>query len=175
MGPSISQICFPDLAPEIQPLASALHPLTLSLVEARRLQSWGAGLAAELGCWARCSWGCAACCSGRGSLACGAEGLKVMAVSLWAECILAAGVIRTERGGEKPHQLFGLGALTAEGQRQSVLHKDIPKSCPLNHALSHKLWGDACLLVGPYASCSGELHLSTVGKRPCGQMLRATL
>lgn len=58
-----------------------------------------------------------------------------------------------------------LTALPGEGQRQSVSHEDIPKSCPLNHASSHKLWADACLLVGPYASCSGELHLSALGKR----------
>lgn len=46
MGPSTSQLCLTDLAPVIQPLAEALYPLILSLVEARPMQRWGAGLAA---------------------------------------------------------------------------------------------------------------------------------
>lgn len=46
--------------------------------------------------------------------------------------------------------------------------------CPLNHALPHKPWGNASLLVRPHACALRMLHLSAVGEeapaaaRSCG-------
>lgn len=96
----------------------------------------------------------------KASLASEAEWLHVMAFSLWAESAL---VLQTVWGRGAP-LLFGPAATLAEGVTGKVSFIKIsPMPCPLNYALSHEPWGDACLLVGPYASCSGEPHLSTVG------------
>lgn len=109
----------------------------------------------------------------KASLASEAEWLHVMAFGLRAESAL---VLQTVWGRGAP-LLFGPAATLAEGVTGKVSFIKIsPMPCPLNYALSHEPWGDACLLVGPYASCSGEPHLSTVGGKGiyCRQLFRAT-